>query len=180
MGTTRSFIVVQNKDFSLKDIKTRINALSMRHKAVVAYNENSKWLPYFETTLCDGNIVLIEDIKKLSQILEAPILAFAIFDSDYLYLSYCDASHEISFNHVKPNIEEIGEEDAIFDYSTDFPEFLFAFCSSDESDRLRDVWNDTEVVFADDRMHDICELIGATVIYDENDIEGEFQAVYAR
>lgn len=96
--------------------------------AVIAYNACAKWLPFFEEKLCEGYIASSKDAEKLSKIFGAPVLAFSIFDSDILFVSYSDAAKNIAYDFAKPNFEEFEEFDTD-QYSTAFPEFMLDFCN---------------------------------------------------
>ena len=46
--------------------------------------------------------------------------------------------------------------------------------------RLKDIWDEEDMVFADDRMHNILQFLGMQVICDENDIPESFTRIGGR
>ena len=88
-------------------------------------------------------------------------------DSDILFVTYCDAARGIDKSYLCPNSphteEAYGfEED---DYIHSLPEFMLEF---GDWARLRAAWEE-EVVFADDRMYNLCEILGIRPIAFERD-----------
>lgn len=149
-----------------------------RHGAV-AYRENAKWLPYFITELCDGHIVSSKELVRTSEQFETPVLAFAVFDSDILFVSYCDGEKQIFYDYVKPNCPEIEEYDPEM-YQEGLPAFLLSLDGEDkvqplgEVQRLKDIWDEEDMAFADDRMYTLLEFLDMQVIYDQDDIPEGF------
>lgn len=141
-----------------------------RKEAVLAYRSDAKWLPLFEENLCEGYNATSRDTAKLAKTFGAPVLAFSIFDSDILFASYADPEKGIFEDYAKPNFEGFEEYD-MDQYQQGFPQFL---CAYGEEISLREAWEGEEV-FADDRMAKICELIGAQVLYDGEELPDGFQ-----
>lgn len=135
---------------------------SQGNRAVIAYSPEAKWLPLFETTLCEGYTASSKDSIRLSKLFNAPVLAFSIFDSDVLFVSYSDAKKGIRYDYAKPNCEGFEEYDTD-QYSTEFPDFLSEFCSKPE---LESIWNNADEVFADDRLEKLCRLMQIDLLYD--------------
>lgn len=152
-----------------------------RHGAV-AYREDAGWLPYFITELCDGHIVSSRELVRTSEQFAAPVLAFAVFDSDILFLSYCDGEKQVFYDYVKPNCPEMEEYDQEV-YQEGLPAFLLSLDGEDnvqrlgDLQRLKDIWDEEDMVFADDRMHNLLQFLGMQVIYDENDIPEGFARI---
>lgn len=155
---------------------------SFHSHGALAYRADAKWLPYFITELCDGHNCSSRELLGTSERFQTPVLAFSIFDSDILFVSYCDAERRVFYDFVKPNYPDAEEYDPRV-YKDDFPAFLL---SLDEENRvqqlgdiqkLKDIWNEADMVFADDRMHNILQFLGMQVIYDENDIPEGFTRI---
>ena len=127
-----------------------------------AYKPDAKWLPIFETKLCEGYVASSRDAARLSKLFAAPVFAFSVFDSDILFVSYSDAKKKIRHDYAKPNSEEIQEYDTE-QYSMEFPEFLSEFCGRDE---LKAIWNYTNEIFAENRLEKLCRLMQINLLYD--------------
>lgn len=141
-----------------------------RKKSVwLACRPDARWLPLFEERLCEGYTASSRDTDRLARQFSAPVLAFSIFDSDILFVSYSDPENDIRVDYAKPNWEGFEEYDMDL-YQEEFPAFLCAY--ADEA-ALREAWEGEEV-FADDRMHKLCGLIGAQVLYDSQDLPEGF------
>lgn len=148
-------------------------------KAALAYCADVHWIPLFMESLCDGHIVCSKELKRLSQQFHAPVFAFAIYDSDALFISYCDDQKGIMYDYIKPNFPEFEEYDSNL-YQSDFPQFLFGLCDAAKHERLLEIWNEPNEVFADDRMVKIAELLEMKVFYDfSGDLPG-FQRMIAQ
>lgn len=151
---------------------------SLRERTVVAYCETAKWLPFFELNLCEGHIASGRDVKKLYRIFDAPVLSFAVFDSDVMFVIYWDGKSNRPLYYAKPNYIDFDEYDKAT-YSTELPAFIRDFCADDASDRLESIWESTAYSFAEDRLNDICALMHAKPLFDSGDIPKEFQGVFA-
>ncbi len=130
----------------------------------LAYRQDAPWLPYFEARLCDGGIADSSRARRLSRKLGAPVLAFALFDSDICFVSYAGASGE-AWDHAKPNLPEFEEFDREF-FSTDFPDFILGLFPAADAASLRALWEGEEV-FADGRMEKMCAALGLPLLYGE-------------
>lgn len=127
--------------------------------AFIAYRDGEEWLPYFETGLCEGCAASSEEAGKLSAAFGAPVLALAVFDSDVMTLSYADAANAVTYDYAKPNFDGFFEEYDQELYSTELPEFLLGFCGAEQRDRLREIWEEPDLVFAEDRILRLTELL---------------------
>ena len=141
-----------------------------RKEAVLAYRPDAKWLPLFTESLCEGRIASSRDAAKLAETFGTPVLAFSIFDSDVLFVSYADPGRQILEDYAKPNVEGFEEYDGD-QYQQEFPRFL---CAYGEEATLREAWEGEEV-FADDRMAKLCEAIGAQLLYDADELPAGFR-----
>lgn len=139
---------------------------------VLAWRADARWLPFFEENLCDGYNASSRDAEGLAKAFGAPVLAFSIFDSDILFLSYADPERRLGLDFAKADFEEAEEMiDSLF--QTEFPQFL---CAWGEEETLREIWEGEEV-FADDRMAKLCEVIGAKVLYDGQDLPEGYERI---
>lgn len=139
---------------------------------VLAWRADARWLPLFEETLCEGNMASSRDAERLSEVFGEPVLAFAIFDSDILFVSYSDPGRGFRADFAQPNFEQ-AEEMIDEPYQREFPTFLCAYA---DEEALRTIWEGEEV-FADDRMLKLCEAIGAQVLYDGEELPEGFQPI---
>lgn len=147
-----------------------------RPKTVLAYNDNMQWLPLFVESLCEGNIVSSKALVSLSQRFQTPVFAFAIYDSDVLLVSYCDAKKDVLVDYIKPNCQEFEGYENNSDQD-DFPQLLLDLCDSVKHERLLAIWNETDVIFADDRMERIAELLEMNIGYDFYKDTSDFQRI---
>lgn len=138
---------------------------------VVAYRPDAPWLPFFDVDICVGYNASSRDALRLSEAFGVPVLAFAIFDSDILFVSYCDAAKNISYDYAKPNLEGIMDEYDTGVYQAEFPQFLLDLCPKISEEALREIWDGDEV-FADDRMGKLCQVLGAVPFFCEEIPEG--------
>jgi hypothetical protein len=165
-----------------QELMRQMDKSGQDNRAVIAFQPGTRWLPYFETWLCDGNIVSSEDLQEVSEQFGTAVLAFAVFDSDILFISYCDAEQQVFYDFVKPNYPEIEEYDTEI-YQEGLPAFLLSLDKEDnvqqmgDLQRLKDIWDEEDMVFADDRMHNILQFLGMQVICDENDIPESFTRI---
>lgn len=139
---------------------------------VLAYRSDARWLPFYEEEFCEGYYATSLSADILAKDFGAPVLAFSIFDSDILFVSYSDPERDVCEDYAKPNFEGFEEYD-MDRYREEFPTFLCAY--GDEA-TLREVWEGEEV-FADDRMAKLCEAIGAQVLYSSQELPRGFQWV---
>lgn len=144
-------------------------------KPVLGYRPDAPWLPFFDTGMCDGYNASSHDAKQLSTIFGAPVIAFSIFDSDILMLSYSDAERGINYDYAKPNCEEMEEYDTSL-FRAELPLFLLFLCPELTKEKLTEIWEGEEV-FADDRMEKLCEALDMHPIY--QDVPEGFEAIQA-
>lgn len=142
---------------------------------MLAYSPDAPWLPFFKERLCEGYNASSRDACRLSRKFKAPVLAFSLFDSDLLLVSYGDAARNIRYDCAKPNYAEMEEYDTEL-YKAEFPQFLTELFPDVSENTLREIW-DAEEVFADDRMEKLCTVLRMVPIYDR-DPDG-FEAVTA-
>ena len=98
----------------------------------IRYQENAKWRLFYDEDVWEGYIALHENAMQLSIICSTPVLAFSVFDSDILFVSYADTNKNIHYNYAKPNIDGYDEFDIDL-YKTAFSRFLLDFCLDDEN-----------------------------------------------
>lgn len=139
---------------------------------VLAWRANARWLPFFEENLCDGYNASSRDAGRLAKAFGAPVLAFSIFDSDILFLSYADPERRLRLDFAKADFEE-AEEMIDSPFQMEFPQFL---CTWGDEQTLREIWEGEEV-FADDRMAKLCGVIGAEVLYDGQDLPEGYERI---
>lgn len=130
-----------------------------------AFRADADWLPFWQTWLCDGMVVSSSDLRRLSEAFQTPVLAFALFDSDVLFVSYQDAAAGAAYDYARLPFEDYEEYDDEI-YRLGFPEFLADLCPAERREELRSVWetDSEDDVFADDRMWKLMELLGMEAI----------------
>lgn len=164
MGTSQSFYNILGTDLTQTQIKNGLEKQQIQGPVALARSDASPWLLLFEENLCEGYTASSEDARKISEAFDAPVAAFALFDSDVLYVSYADHKNSILFDCEKPNGEEIEEEDAAL-YEADFPAFLYEYCREEDQQKLRDIWAAPDYVFADDRLRDLCKVLHMETLF---------------
>lgn len=145
--------------------------------SVIGYRPDAPWLPFFDTGMCDGYNASSMDARRLSKIFGAPVIAFSIFDSDILMVSYSDAEKNIDHDYAKPNWEGMEEYDTEL-FRTDIPEFLLFLCPGLTREKLTEIWEGEEV-FADERMGKLCKALKMFPIYQADSIPDGFEAIQA-
>lgn len=130
---------------------------------MIAYRPDAPWLPFFEADTCEGYNASSRDARRLSKLFGAPVLAFSIYDSDILMVSYSDAAKDVKYDCAKPNVEGMEEYDANI-FRTELPTFLLELCPALTAEKLMEVWDGDEV-FADDRMDKLDKLLGLSPIF---------------
>lgn len=161
----RNMAALKGEKLSLKDrmvLKLLQGVMRSEDRLQAAFRPDAAWLPFYQTRLCDGRILSSADLGQLSQAFRTPVLSFAVFDSDVLFVSYRDSETGELFDYAKPNWEEYEEYDAET-YRLGFPEFLAGLCPPGGAEKLRDIW-DAEEDFAEDRMGKILEVLGTDFI----------------
>jgi hypothetical protein len=180
MGVTMAFYIIRNEGLTLESIKSGLQAISEKRKLkaaeglFAAYKESSGWFALFELRLCEGYCASGRDTDYLSGVFSSDAVAFSVFDSDVLFVSYSRFSDKSTFNHAKPNDEDYEEYDSDM-YDTDFPEFLVPFCPAHDREKLAEIWRSEEYYAAEDRMMDICELIGVPVIDEQSEMPDGYE-----
>lgn len=134
-------------------------------RAQMAFRTDAPWLPLWQTWLCDGKVLSSGDLGKLSKAFQTPVLSFALFDSDVMFVSFQDAAAGTAFDYARLPFEEYEEYDDEI-YQLGFPEFLAELCPPERREELRNIWeeDDEDEVFADDRMWKLMELLGMEAI----------------
>lgn len=210
MGTTMTYIQLQNRGFTRQELQERMDALfsgkaqeprpleelergmealkgakltlkdrailRLLHGAMEREDEGAKgpqagfrpdaaWLPFYQTRLCDGSIQSSRDLGRLSEAFGTPVLAFALFDSDVLFVSYRDNAAGAAYDYARLPFEAYEEYDGEV-YRLGFPEFLASLCPPDRREELRRIWEEDnkDDVFADDRMWKLMDLLGMEAI----------------
>lgn len=131
----------------------------------VGFRADAAWLPFWHTGVCDGSIRSSRNLRKLSEAFGTPVLAFALFDSDVLFVSYRDDAAGDAYDYARlpwEGYEEYDDET----YRLGFPEFLTDLCPPERREELRTVWETDreDDVFADDRMWRLMEVLGMDAI----------------
>ncbi len=129
---------------------------------MVAYRPDAAWLPFFDVDVCEGYNATSRDARKLSKVFGAPVLAFSIFDSDILMVSYCDAAKGVRYDCARPNMEGMEEYDTQT-FRNERPAFLLELCPALTREKLTEIWEGDEV-FADDRMDKLGEVLGLSPV----------------
>ena len=160
------------KDFFVGDNSSEVD------RAVIAYNKSAKWLPFFERDFCYGKYASKREIRLLSKIFNAPVMAFSVYDSDILFVSYIDPENNIFQNYTKTNYSGFEDIDTRL-YSADLPRFLKEHCIERDYKQLVVIWESEDFVLAEDRMREICKLIKVQIMFDETDIPEGYQPVYS-
>lgn len=174
--------LAENADLKEKEesvFQNMISLISDKAEVIIGYNEASKWLPLFGDHLCEGYSSSTKDTDFISELFKTDVLAFSIFDSDVLFISYSRYADKMSINIAKPNYDGYEEYDSEL-YSSEFPRFLMEYCPEPQHQKLIDIWESQDYVFADDRMLEICELINAKVIYTAEDLSEGFEKISSR
>ncbi len=102
-------------------------------------------------------------------------------DSDVLFASYRDKEKGTAADCARPNCP--GREEELYDterYKAEFPAFLLEYCRETDHERLRRIWDSREYACAEDRMEDICRLMGAEVIYGPGSMPEGFEVLKAQ
>lgn len=126
-------------------------------KTALAWSDEASWLPLFIESLCDGNVVSSADLRLISREFGAAVLAFAVMDSDALFVSFCDEANGIYEDYIKPNFAEYEEYDREV-YRCAYPERLQEI--GGDPVQLRRIWQADDYVFAEDRLDDMAALLG--------------------
>lgn len=132
----------------------------------LGFRGDADWLPFWHTGVCEGSVRSSRNLRKLSEAFQTPVLAFALFDSDVLFVSYRDDATGAAYDYARlPPWEGYEEYDQEI-YQLGFPEFLADLCPPERREELRAVWetDSEDDVFADDRMWRLMELLGMEAI----------------
>lgn len=146
----------------------------------VAYREDARLLPCFDWKLCEGHTASARDAELLGQIFGAPVISFAVMDSDALMVSYSNPGTGIRADYARAN--RPGMEDELFDmdvYRPDFPEFLWEYCDEADRGKLREIWESQDYTFAEEKMEDIGGLLGIDFLYERDDVPEGYEALEA-
>jgi len=148
----------------------------LNRSPVIAYNKTAKWFPFFDANLCEGSIAIIDDLKLLSKIFGVPVIAFSVYDSDCLFVSFADQKNMVDYNHVKPNTSDFQAYDVEV-YKTVFPTYLLDFCDNNDHKKLTEVWNSDQYIFAEDRMINMCAILRISVLYNDSEAPDGFYII---
>lgn len=178
MGISEGYLGIINDGISYKQLQSRLYKTIKENYAIVAWKPYAKWLPYFDESLYGSFGANLECAKQLSEKLNFPVLIFSIFDSDVLFLYYCDAKSGILESWAKSNVGPVWSvfvedpAEASFFPSEDLPDFLLPLC---DGKKLREVWERDDYVFADDRLIDLCKLLNSEPIEDFDNLPEGFE-----
>lgn len=166
MGLTKTFYLIKKDDCTAKEIEQKVTSLSA---CTVYFKPDLKWLPIYCERFCDGCDHADEDFMgKLQEVFEKPIIAFSVFDSDFSSAAiYRDGEISRYACTAGEMVEEFMETD---EYSEELPDFLCDY--GIEYERLKEIWEDDEVIFEEDRLEELAKLLGVVLIGDDDD-EGE-------
>ena len=148
--------------------------------SIVAWREDARMFPVFDTNSCEGHTAVIMDNEVLAQYFQAPVLSFSVMDSDVMFVVYRDRENGEKVSCARPNYS--GTDEEIYDtnlYKVEFPEPLLKYCGEGEQQKLRDIWESEDYTFAEDRMEAICELLGLDIVYVREDIPEGYEVVTA-
>ena len=162
----RSMAALKGEELSWKDrmvLKLLQGVMGSQKEMQAAFRPDAAWLPFYQTRLCDGSIQSSRDLGRLSEAFGTPVLAFALFDSDVLFVSYRDNAAGTAYDYARLPFENYEEYDGEV-YRLGFPEFLASLCASDRREELRRIWEEEDDVFADDRMWKLMDLLGMEAI----------------
>lgn len=162
----RSMAALKGEKLSWKDrmvLKLLQGVMGSQGETQAAFRPDAAWLPFYQTRLCDGSIQSSRDLGRLSEAFGTPVLAFALFDSDVLFVSYRDNAAGTAYDYAKLPFENYEEYDGEV-YRLGFPEFLASLCPPDRREELRRIWEKEDDVFADDRMWKLMDLLGMEAI----------------
>ncbi len=164
----RSMAALKGEKLSWKDrmvLKLLQGVMGAQKEMQAAFRPDAAWLPFYQTRLCDGSIQSSRDLGRLSEAFGTPVLAFALFDSDVLFVSYRDNAAGAAYDYARLPFEDYEEYDGEV-YRLGFPEFLASLCPPDRREELRRIWEEDnkDDVFADDRMWKLMDLLGMEAI----------------
>ncbi len=144
---------------------------------VLFYKSGAPWLPVFDESL--GYYMSEPSMMPLSQDFGIPSLSFAQMDSDILFVTYCDAAQGLQKDYLRgisPAAEEAYGYEEGDGYLRTLPEFMLEF---GEWAKLRKAWEE-KVVFAGDRMHSLCKIMGIVPVYDRDDLPEGYRPLCLR
>lgn len=202
MGTNMAFLFIQNKGLARDALAQKMQSVTPRgpsplscfargldpnqrlaqdapgnpsRNPFLAYASEARWLPYFDEGLCMGGILDERDLNALSNLFGAPILAFSIYDSDAVELFFCDAQTRTTYDYgtsLCPGM--IDFEDGC---SQACPLFLAGLLGVEEA-QIQAAWNQEDLVFADDIMTEILEIMGAPAVFDASEDLSGYEKLY--
>ena len=191
MGTTAEFFFLRNDGRTPEEWRAAMEEAAIfrprewrlphfnhreiiRPDPVLACRGDAPWLPVFDETL--DYFSADPSMMPLSEAFGVPSFAFALMDSDILFVTYCDAARGIDRSYICPNSPRT-EEAYGFEgdgYIRSLPEFMLEF---GDWARLRAAWEE-EVVLADDRMNTLCEILGIRpIIFERDNIPEGYRAI---
>ncbi len=133
-----------------------------------AYRPGAAFFPVFAEELCEGHIASSRDCERIYKIFLSSVLAFSVFDSDAAFVSFFDGKERGDFARAPEGYEEYDEEV----YSCDFPDFLLTLCPPEKREKVREIWEKPDWVFADDKVAGIAELLGLPMLFAEDPERG--------
>lgn len=114
----RGMKALKGEELTLKDraiLKMLHSAMKREDKGTegpqVGFRPDAPWLPFWHTEMCEGSIRPSQTLRRLSEAFRTPVLAFALFDSDVLFVSYRDDAGGEAYDYAKLPWEEYEEYD---------------------------------------------------------------------
>lgn len=148
-----------------------------QYYALLAYGQDKAWWPLFEYHLCDGNLAEKEDVLQLHQQFQTAILAFSLMDSDVATVTACNGQGKIIAWH---GMAEDGYLEAydMEERATAFPDALCQLFPQADAQALKQVWSKQGLVFADERVQGLCQLLGLPLLYDKQTVPAGYIALH--
>lgn len=147
------------------ELRAQLGAMAGGAAVTAGYGPAVRWVPIFEENMCEGYNASSKDARRLAEVFGVPVLACSLFDSDALMVSYFDPGEGVGRDHVATDFPEGSEIFELDGCETGCPEFLLEDCGQDKREELETLWTRRDLVFADDRMVQLCQLLGAPILY---------------
>lgn len=148
-----------------------------QHNVLLAYGQDKAWWPLFECRLCDGNLAEKEDVLRLHQQFQTAILAVSLMDSDVATVTACDEQGKVIAWHGKAEDGYLEAYD-MEERATDFPAALCQLFPQADAQALKQVWSKKGLVFADERVQGLCQLLGLPLLYDGQTVPTGYVALH--
>lgn len=180
MGTFGGYFGILSDGLTKEQLRERLGRLPPEDDAAFIWKEGARWLPYGDDTLGDTVSPDPQGALALSRKLDAPALVFSLFDSDVLFLYYSDARAGISQQYARANsglfreVLGVPPEEMTGGPREDLPEFLLPYL---DGKKLQKLWKREDYVFADERLADLCGLLGSAPLDDPDNLPEGFEAL---